>query len=969
MIELRALGTLALRDSSGEDLHSVLAQPKRVALLAYLAIARPRGFHRRDTLLALLWPEQDDQHARWALNQALRHLRSALGKEVVPSRGDGEVGISPEHLRCDTAEFEAAIVAGSPADALGLYRGDLLAGFHVSGCSEFEHWLEEERAWLRCRAAGAAAALAHREEGRGEPVAAGHWARRALALAPDDEGEARTLIELLGRLGDRAGAVQAYEEFARRLRVEYEVEPAPETLAMITTVRTRQGATAPSPPAAVDRPPGDVGQVAPEPPVEAPRPLTTTRRPWRVLLALGLLALAAVGAMIWALRPAPPVAHPTTVSPTTVAVLPFTYRGSQEFAYLGEGMMDLLSANLNGAGQIRTVDPDAVLALFRQAGRARLEPEQARDLAARLGAGSYVLGNVVETGGHLRISALLHSGDSKEGRGQALVDGGSRQLFQLVDGLTAQLIARQSGGPVGALSRLAALTTDSLTALKAYLEAERHFRAWRLDSCIQAAERATRIDSTFALAHYRMGTEVLWTRGRAHAVEAFDRALRHAHRLSDRDRRLIEAFAATAHGRPVEAERLYREIVTRYPDELEATLQLGLLLFEWSGVLGHSWLDAREWLERVRSIDPSHLGVIFPLSAIAARERRLEELDSLTDRLLQVSSPPRSWLLRGQRAVASGDTAETTRFMATLRKAGDEIAQPTGGAVVATTGDLVVGRRIWRLFTEPSRSRGLRVLAHLTLAKMELMTGRWSAAKVEIDSAMALDSATALEHRALLSLWPLQQVSRSELLALRNALQRWKAVPGPSNESSVTGSHAPAHPYLRLYLLGLLSVRLDEGAPALDYAAELERRAGKSFAPAFVRRLGRAVRVEVARARGRAEQALATLDSARFRDLTDLKEEGGAELAFFAHEYEQITRAELLDGLGRQGEALRAYQAIADQLFHAGAPAHLRMARIYERQGERQKAAAHYARFAELWKDCDPELRPLVEDARRRMAN
>ena len=101
MIELRALGTLALRDRDGEDLHSVLAQPKRVALLAYLAIARPHGFHRRDTLLALLWPEQDDQHARWALNQALRHLRFALGKQVVPSRGDGEVGIASEHLRCD----------------------------------------------------------------------------------------------------------------------------------------------------------------------------------------------------------------------------------------------------------------------------------------------------------------------------------------------------------------------------------------------------------------------------------------------------------------------------------------------------------------------------------------------------------------------------------------------------------------------------------------------------------------------------------------------------------------------------------------------------------------------------------------------------------------------------------------------------------------------------------------------------
>jgi tetratricopeptide (TPR) repeat protein len=791
-------------------------------------------------------------------------------------------------------------------------------------------------------------------------------------------------MELLSRLGDRAGAVQAFEEFARRLRVEYEVEPAPETLAMITAVRTRQRATASSPAAAVDQPPGDVIQVAPEPTVEVPPPLAPTRRRRPVLLALGLLVLAAVGAMILALRPAPAVPHRATVSPTTIAVLPFAYQGTQEFAYLAEGMTDLLSANLNGAGEIRSADPDAVLALFRQARRDRLEPEEARSLAARLGAGSYILGNVVETGGHLRISARLHSGDQKEDRGQAQVDGRSPQLFQLVDGLTAQLIAQQSGGPAGALPRLAALTTDSLGALKAYLEAERHYRAWRLDSCIEAAQRAVRIDSSFALAHYRLATALIVTEP-AQAGAAVDRALRHGQGLSQRDRRPIEALAARLDGRITEAARIYREIVTRNPDDLEATFQLGELLITRSGFLGASWLDAREPFERVLSLDPGNQDVPYHLSGIAARERRLEQLDSLTDRILQIFPQPEfenavllrhhlegllGFVIRGQRAVAFADTAETARFMAALRKAPDSIAQRTGGIVVFNTGDLVVGRRIWRLFTEPSRARGLRVLAHLTLANLEVMTGRWGAAKVEIDSAMALDSAAALEHRALLSLWPLLQVSRSELVALRNSLERWKAAPGPSNEGFVTAELAPAHPYLRLYLLGLLSARLDDNARAIEYAAELERRAGASFAPAFVLGLGRGVRVEVARARGRADQALAILDSAEFwspRARGGQKPTGGSP--FYLKEYDRFIRAELLHTLGRDGEALQAYRGIADQLFHSGAPAHLRLAEIYERRGERQKARDHYARFAELWKDADPELQPLVEDARRRMAN
>jgi tetratricopeptide (TPR) repeat protein len=87
---------------------------------------------------------------------------------------------------------------------------------------------------------------------------------------------------------------------------------------------------------------------------------------------------------------------------------------------------------------------------------------------------------------------------------------------------------------------------------------------------------------------------------------------------------------------------------------------------------------------------------------------------------------------------------------------------------------------------------------------------------------------------------------------------------------------------------------------------------------------------------------------------------------FYYKEYDQFIRAELLYTLGRDGEALQTYRDIADQLFHSGAPAHLRLAEIYDRQGERQKAREHYARFAELWKDADPALRPLVEEARRR---
>src|SRR5512146_2311016 len=93
MIEFRALGAVDLRRRDGAELLSVLSQPKRTALLAYLLLARPRGFHRRDRLVALFWPESDAEHGRNSLRQAVYFLRRSLGDDVLESRGEEELGV------------------------------------------------------------------------------------------------------------------------------------------------------------------------------------------------------------------------------------------------------------------------------------------------------------------------------------------------------------------------------------------------------------------------------------------------------------------------------------------------------------------------------------------------------------------------------------------------------------------------------------------------------------------------------------------------------------------------------------------------------------------------------------------------------------------------------------------------------------------------------------------------------------
>ena len=196
MVEFRILGAVSLHGVGGREVRPLLAQPKRIALLAYLAAASPRGFHRRDSLLALLWPELDQPHARAALRQALHGLRRSLGDDAIESRGDEEISVRSSDFWCDAVAFADACDAGRHADALELYRGDLLDGFFISGAPEFERWLEEERARMRRRACDAAWLLATARHAAGDTALAAHWARHAATLARDDEGALRRLIEI-----------------------------------------------------------------------------------------------------------------------------------------------------------------------------------------------------------------------------------------------------------------------------------------------------------------------------------------------------------------------------------------------------------------------------------------------------------------------------------------------------------------------------------------------------------------------------------------------------------------------------------------------------------------------------------------------------------------------------------------------------------------------------------------------------
>lgn len=235
-IELFVLGGIALRGVDPAVAHALLAQPKITALLAFLALSPEQRPQRRDRIVGLLWPELDQAHARTALRKAIHALRKALGAGVVVSRGDEELGLQTPFW-CDASELANAHANAQMAHAVELYKGELMPGFILSECGEFERWLDAERASARECAAASALALAAIREQEDNLTVAGRLARKAVAFKWDDERVLRRAMQLLGRIGDNAGALRVYDDFAARMREELAAEPSDETQRLADSVR------------------------------------------------------------------------------------------------------------------------------------------------------------------------------------------------------------------------------------------------------------------------------------------------------------------------------------------------------------------------------------------------------------------------------------------------------------------------------------------------------------------------------------------------------------------------------------------------------------------------------------------------------------------------------------------------------------------------------------------------------------
>jgi tetratricopeptide (TPR) repeat protein len=621
-----------------------------------------------------------------------------------------------------------------------------------------------------------------------------------------------------------------------------------------------------------------------------------------------------------------------------IAIVPFTVRGA-DLELWGNGMVDILSTDLDDVGGYRTIDSRTVMARWNEA----VSEGEIADLAtilevARATGARYVInGSVLAIGPDVRLAADVYEVASGVEVGSGQVEGPADSVGSLANRLAVQamqaLLAEDGGESVTARAAMS-LTTASLPALKAYLEGETFYRQADFDRAIEAYERAVVEDPDMALAHFRLGDAYGWAEdiGSERGIEHLLEAQRLGARLTSRDRAIMEGNVALLMGDLAAVDDV-REITRRYPDDPDAWFLLSEFYFHhWDSLL-LEWDDLARIFERPVELEPGFAPYYIHLFDYAVIQR-----DTATVRQV----------LETLRPLNSG--RQESMELAYELIMGDSVRQAAAAAAVPEVGDGVLSHLYADLWLTAWRPVAMEPVFR-ELARRRHPAGNnlgWlymTAGKAE----QALDVASGSDIDGFSRMWLLYGVDRTIKPLPAGDLEQIMVA-----EACGSAAEGPMHCLLML------------GA----YYAEQ----------------GREEQLEglLAEMRGAAVEVLAQAGEAREKNLTlaadAIEAYGWARNGNPEEREEAIQNLRDLQGTGMPADVWIRWW-LGDLYIEDGQPAeavvylealrstgiphyaNLQLGRAYTELGEREKARTAYVRFLQAWEEADPDL-PQLQEAR-----
>jgi serine/threonine-protein kinase len=631
-----------------------------------------------------------------------------------------------------------------------------------------------------------------------------------------------------------------------------------------------------------------------------------------------------------------------------LAVAPFDVLSQEgELTMWGEGMVDMLSRSLDGAGPIRTLSP--TLSVKRWEGRA--DPASAVTFGRRTGSGLVAFGTLVALGGDsVRVAATLLDVERRSILAEADLRDRADRVDRLADSLAVRLLGALSRGRSIAGAPLHSLGSRSPAAIKAFIRGEMLYRRSSWDSARVYFERAVEFDSSFALANRRVSMALSWNElefglGSEALVPYQLRAGQLNRGLAPRESLLVvaeslyAALAVTFDGNWPRIDRLLatmEQAARRYPEDPEVWNELGEARYHFGHSAGVTLEAAYDAFRHAIALDSSFAPAYFHATELALRLEGAEAGRQTLAALLRLE--PVGYeagaahlalaLLDPERA----QSAETQAAQDTL----PDLAMMHAITHLQYYPDSAESAlRVARAWGERSSEAqfDLRWLlafrGHVDEAYQAIKRFDWRAPEVQYWAVQATFAELALlgafpedTVRAVYDMWLDAEYGEGVFLT-----HRWRADRGDT---------------AALWRI----VQIGEERPP-------ERRSARALWGT------QCARAYLSLARGDTTAALEAFETLRSWPTVPWGYR------------ERLTQAELLAALGRDEDAARVLDQIPNVGYTPG-PVEviwiLERARVNDRLGNTEKAVESYSYVVDVWRHADQLLQPYVDEARSALA-
>jgi TolB-like protein len=368
-------------------------------------------------------------------------------------------------------------------------------------------------------------------------------------------------------------------------------------------------------------------------------------------------------------RPNPPLDDRTWI------VVPFeNVARVPDIDWLKDASVNLLYLDMSKWRDIRVIDDERVADFIREVPEARggqsLTLQSGIAVARRAGAGKLVMGDLLKIGNRTQVVAKVF--DVRTGQRMRTVrqESNNPDSIMGIFGLLARAVLNVEP-PTG--TSLGTIGTTSVGAYQAYLAGVAALNRWNLDSANLQFTQALALDSTFALAHYKLAVVLGWqSAGSAGGPTHAAAAVRLGGSLPPRERNLVAGYDAFERQRYADACTIFGHMVQADSTDVEAWYELGECSYHDPVVVAVGG-------------DSTHLAFRSSWNTMLRAFRRTLDLDPtyhlafqhIQDALL--SGNRSGCLLRGTAETCS---PQNSGVQGTLRRSGDSLlTEPVNSAV------------------------------------------------------------------------------------------------------------------------------------------------------------------------------------------------------------------------------------------------------------------------------------------------